>query len=263
MQARSIIPGRQRWDIGTILTNPRVTELLESRLRQAPGVEVVHANPITGRLLVCHDKALTSRDVEQLVREAVALSIQEAAELRQSSRTIRARKQQRRRVGWILPFAGLVGGTVLALIRENFFRRSLPWSSRSVPAPALAILSRTWEESLPLERAILSSPFIQLSLSPSSLLFHILPPHLLSGLPLSTLSSFTSSPLLFVLLSSPLSSIIPAPFRSLLSSASSFSSNPLTFVGSRLVEHQQNRDLPFAPPVNRRGSRGTPAIPET
>lgn len=249
MQAKSVIPGRQRWDIGIVLANPHVTEFLESRLRQAPGVEGVHANPITGRLLLRHDTALTSQDVEQLVREAVALSVQQAAALRQPSRALRARKQQRGRVAWLLSFAGLVGGTILAFIRGNFFRRP-PWSSRSVPPPALAILSRTREGPLPLGPAILSSPFVHLLLSPPppSLLFIILPPPLLSALPLSALSSFTSSPFLFILLSSPLSPMIPAPFRSLLSSVSSLYSNPFSSVGSMLVEHQRNRDLPSAPP---------------
>jgi ATP-binding cassette subfamily B protein len=253
MQARSAIPGRQRWDVGIVLANPRVAELLKDSLLQTPGIDAVHANPITGRLLVHHDMTLTSQEVEKLIREAVVLSIQQAARIQQSTRVtrkaIRSQKQRRRRVTWLVPFAGLVAGTILALIRGEFFRRSSLSPARSVPASTLAILSRIWEESLPWERAILSLPLVRLSLSPSSLLFFALPPPLLSAFPLSVLPSFASSPFLFIILSPPLSPVIPTPFRSLLSSASSLSSNPLSFVGSMLVEHQQDRDLPSTPPV--------------
>src|SRR6185312_2227005 len=89
VQARSIIPGRQRWDIGIVLASPHVAEFLDGRLRQAPGVESVRANPITGRLLVHHDMALTSQDVEQLVREAVELAARQVVEQVQLSRPTR------------------------------------------------------------------------------------------------------------------------------------------------------------------------------
>ncbi len=71
VRARSVIPGRQRWDIGVMLSQPRVAKLLEAKLRESPGVAVVRANPVTGRLLVYHDTALNGDKVGQLVREAV------------------------------------------------------------------------------------------------------------------------------------------------------------------------------------------------
>lgn len=70
VQLRSVIPGRQRWDIGIVLGRPRVAELLEAGLRESPGVGMVRANPVTGRLLVQHDVVLSGQDVDQLVRDA-------------------------------------------------------------------------------------------------------------------------------------------------------------------------------------------------
>jgi heavy metal translocating P-type ATPase len=70
MRARSIVPGRQRWDIGMILCQPSVAEVLEAELRASPGIVVVHANPVTGRLLIYHDMVLNGEEVGQRVREA-------------------------------------------------------------------------------------------------------------------------------------------------------------------------------------------------
>jgi ATP-binding cassette, subfamily B, bacterial len=66
VRPRSVIPGRQRCDVGVVLGRPRVAEFLEAGLRELPGVEVVRVNPVTGRLLVYHDTALSSEEVGQL-----------------------------------------------------------------------------------------------------------------------------------------------------------------------------------------------------
>jgi len=71
VRPRSVISGRQRWDIGVVLGRPRVAEFMEAALREAPGIVEVRANPVTGRLLIYHDTALSSAEVDQLVREAV------------------------------------------------------------------------------------------------------------------------------------------------------------------------------------------------
>src|ERR1043165_8805498 len=68
---RSVIPGRQRWDVGVVLGRPRVAELLEAQLRESPGLVMVYANPVTGRLLVYHDALLASEDIDQLICDAV------------------------------------------------------------------------------------------------------------------------------------------------------------------------------------------------
>lgn len=82
VRARSIIPGRQRWDIGVMRSQPRVAELLEAELRESPGVAVVRANPVTGRLLVHHDTVLNGEKVGQLVREAVRQAMASTRSLR-------------------------------------------------------------------------------------------------------------------------------------------------------------------------------------
>jgi heavy metal translocating P-type ATPase len=75
VRARSVVPGRQRWDIGAILSQPRVAEVLEAELRASPGVAVVRANPVTGRLLIYHDAALNGEEVGKCVREAARQAV--------------------------------------------------------------------------------------------------------------------------------------------------------------------------------------------
>jgi Cu2+-exporting ATPase len=70
VRARSVVPGRQRWEIGAILSQPGVAEVLEAELRASPGVVAVHANPVTGRLLIYHNAAVHGEEVGQCVREA-------------------------------------------------------------------------------------------------------------------------------------------------------------------------------------------------
>lgn len=72
VEPRSVIAGRQRWDIAVLLGRPRVAEFLETRLRERSGVGVVRANPVTGRLLVFHNAELSGDEVGQLVRQAAA-----------------------------------------------------------------------------------------------------------------------------------------------------------------------------------------------
>ncbi|MGH3885169.1 MAG: HAD-IC family P-type ATPase, partial [Pseudonocardiaceae bacterium] len=94
VRARSVIPGRQRWDIGVMLSQPRVAELLEAELRESPGVAVVGANPVTGRLLVHHDAALNGEKVGQLVREAVrqAMAFTRSLRPKPSAAPVRVRR---------------------------------------------------------------------------------------------------------------------------------------------------------------------------
>lgn len=79
VRPRSVIPGRQRWDVAVVLGRPSVADLLEAGLRKSPGVGMVRANPITGRLLIHHDTGLSRADVEQLVRHAVSQLVWRAA----------------------------------------------------------------------------------------------------------------------------------------------------------------------------------------
>ncbi|MFJ9413782.1 ATP-binding cassette domain-containing protein [Streptomyces sp. NPDC101227] len=73
VRARSVIPGRQRWDVGCVLGRPRIAETLAAALRKIPGIREARANPVTGRLLVLHDPTVNATDVGRLIRKAIAL----------------------------------------------------------------------------------------------------------------------------------------------------------------------------------------------
>ncbi|WP_326685990.1 ABC transporter ATP-binding protein/permease [Streptomyces sp. NBC_01795] len=68
IRARSVIPGRQRWEVVAIRGRPHLARLLERILQAAPGVEGAEANPVTGRVLFRHDQALTPREAAELLR---------------------------------------------------------------------------------------------------------------------------------------------------------------------------------------------------
>jgi ATP-binding cassette subfamily B protein len=151
VQARSVIPGRQRWDIGIMLARPHVAEFLEDRLRQARGVKAVGANPITGRLLVLYETVLTSQDVEQLIREAVELADQRAEGLRRSSGPTpsahRARGRHRYGGG---PSLVLAGGSALVLVPPLI---KLIWRSSlarigSIFVGTVVIVRQAWRKSI-------------------------------------------------------------------------------------------------------------------
>lgn len=120
VRPRSVIPGRQRWDVGVVLDRPRVAELLEARLRESPGVGVVRVNPVTGRLLIFHGTVLSSADVGQLVRNTVALAVRQAVALsngvparsyRPASGVVSMNGARRQHT---VPSADFAGGAVLA-----------------------------------------------------------------------------------------------------------------------------------------------------
>lgn len=116
VQPRSVVPGRQRWDVDVVLGRPRVAELLEAELRKSRGVGPIRANPVTGRLLVYHDVALSCEEVDQLVREAVALAVRQDRALTRSSspepEVMLARVRQRHRT---TPSFALACGAVVGM----------------------------------------------------------------------------------------------------------------------------------------------------
>jgi cation transport ATPase len=82
-----------------MLHQPRVAELLEAELRKSPGIAVVRANPVTGRLLVYHDTALNGEKVGQLVRETVRQSMTFTRSSRPKPGVALARVQRRHHAG--------------------------------------------------------------------------------------------------------------------------------------------------------------------
>ncbi|MGW2822472.1 ATP-binding cassette domain-containing protein [Streptomyces sp. NPDC001443] len=75
MRPRSVISGRQRWDVKLVLGRPQTAEVLVAVLRRIPGITEAQASPITGGLLVRHDARVRGADVGGLVRRAVALVV--------------------------------------------------------------------------------------------------------------------------------------------------------------------------------------------
>jgi ATP-binding cassette subfamily B protein len=207
MRARSVVPGRQRWDIGMVLARPGVAERLEAELQESPGIEMVRANPVTGRLLVCHDTALSSEKVGQLIWKAVApLAAQQATALtRLSEPKPSVESAWARRQLFIL-----AGSTVLALAitLQGLLSRSSLLGLGPASAETTANLRYALKQSARAQQ-LLSSPI--LLYSPLFFLFlysplaSALPPALLPTL--SSLSSFSSSPLLFLLSRGPLSQV--------------------------------------------------------
>ena len=70
VRPRSVVPGRQRWEVPGLFGEKDVAERIEFALRAAAGIRMVRANPTTGRLLVFHEPSLTGAQVGEIVRRA-------------------------------------------------------------------------------------------------------------------------------------------------------------------------------------------------
>lgn len=92
MRPRSIVPGRQRWEVDHVRGRPAAARLAQTALLQAPGIEEAHVNPVTGRVLVRHDRTLGAREVAQLLRRAVERTL---AALRSTVADMRGRDSAR------------------------------------------------------------------------------------------------------------------------------------------------------------------------
>ncbi|WP_370516929.1 HMA2 domain-containing protein, partial [Streptomyces acidiscabies] len=82
MSPTSVVPGRQRWRVDGLLGNPALARLLELTLAKAEGIEDVRANPVTGSVLVRHDRGLAPRAVARIVTGAVLPVAQHTEPLR-------------------------------------------------------------------------------------------------------------------------------------------------------------------------------------
>ncbi|MGW0822973.1 ABC transporter ATP-binding protein [Streptomyces sp. NPDC002845] len=71
MRPRSIVHGRQRWEVDHVRGRPALARLTETALLDVSGIEEVHASPVTGRVLLRHDRTISPREVAQLLRRAV------------------------------------------------------------------------------------------------------------------------------------------------------------------------------------------------
>ncbi|MFB7331324.1 ATP-binding cassette domain-containing protein [Streptomyces adustus] len=120
MRPRSVISGRQRWDVKLVLGRPQAAEVLAAVLRRIPGITEAQASPITGGLLVRHDARVQGADVGRLVRGAVALVVSGSAGARRPAPAQPAAgAAPRTGRGVVRPALAVGGGVVagLALIR--------------------------------------------------------------------------------------------------------------------------------------------------
>ncbi|MFE1287297.1 ATP-binding cassette domain-containing protein [Streptomyces sp. NPDC058751] len=79
IRPRSVVPGRQRWDVEPVLGRPQAAEILAVLLRRIPGITEAQASSVTGRLLVRHDARVKAADIGRLVGRAVALVMEGSA----------------------------------------------------------------------------------------------------------------------------------------------------------------------------------------
>lgn len=78
VRPRSVLPGRQRWDIPVMRGRPDVAKLLEARLQGTFGITAARASPVTGRMLVHHAASLDSTELGEVVRRTVSTALHQA-----------------------------------------------------------------------------------------------------------------------------------------------------------------------------------------
>ncbi|MGW6054438.1 ABC transporter ATP-binding protein [Streptomyces sp. NPDC055189] len=66
------------------MNRPVLAGLIETTLQAVPGIEKVHASPVTGRVLVLHDHALNAGQAARSLRQALVHSFDRAADLHDS-----------------------------------------------------------------------------------------------------------------------------------------------------------------------------------
>jgi len=72
IRARSVIPGRQRWEVSQVLGRPDLALFVERRISKSRAVISVHVSAHTGRLLIHHDASMSVDELERLLLRALA-----------------------------------------------------------------------------------------------------------------------------------------------------------------------------------------------
>lgn len=148
VEPRSVIPGRQRWDIDVVLGRPNVAELLEVELRRLLGVVTIYVNPVTGRVLIHHDMGLSSAEVDQFVREAVVLVVRQAMVLTTPSAhepdVMPPQLRHRRPTSSSFTIAGSAVVGVAALVVH--YRRSPFVRLGALLAATVGVVRRAWRK---------------------------------------------------------------------------------------------------------------------
>ncbi|KJK57982.1 ABC transporter [Saccharothrix sp. ST-888] len=158
VRPRSVIPGRQRWDVRLVLGRPQAAEVLVAALRRVPGITGAQANPITGGVLIRHDVRVRAGDVGGLLRRAVAVLTRAGVGGRTrvvadagrpaSATTSEAPAPDADRVG-IRPVLAVAGGVAagLALVRRSAFSKSLV-ALGVVATATTVVVRRAWSRTV-------------------------------------------------------------------------------------------------------------------
>ncbi|GAA3379180.1 ABC transporter ATP-binding protein [Streptomyces sannanensis] len=151
VNARSVVPGRQRWEAGLVLRRPRLARILESALIRSEGISRAQVNPVTGGVLVFHDATVNSTEVAHLVRSTVALIAENVAKLLAGTDPVTDGSACPSSAGApavsrsTLSGIAVAGGTaaVLAVGARNLLNKSMLAFGGVVTATAL-IIRRAW-----------------------------------------------------------------------------------------------------------------------
>ncbi|MFJ2866111.1 ATP-binding cassette domain-containing protein [Kitasatospora sp. NPDC087314] len=151
MRPRSVIPGRQRWDVKPVLGRPRTAEVLAATLRRIPGITQAQASPVTGGVLVRHDARVSGADVDRIVRRAVIV-VMEGMSRAARPAPVRpvAEPAPRADRGLVLRPVLAVGGGVaagIALIRGSALSRQLV-ALGGVAAATAVVVRKAWRRTV-------------------------------------------------------------------------------------------------------------------
>ncbi|MDH6706572.1 ATP-binding cassette subfamily B protein [Kitasatospora sp. MAA19] len=161
VRPRSVIPGRQRWDVKLVLGRPRMAEVLAAALRRVPGIREAQASPVTGGVLVRHDARVSATDVGRIVRRAVTLVAEGPAGAgRRAPNRPGAEPAARVDRGVVVRPVLAVGGCVaagVALIRGSALSRQLV-ALGGVAAATAAVVRKAWRRTADATRDLSGAP---------------------------------------------------------------------------------------------------------
>ncbi|MFF2148240.1 ABC transporter ATP-binding protein [Kitasatospora sp. NPDC058190] len=147
MSPRSVIPGRQRWDVKLVLGRPRAAALLAASLRRVPGITEAQASPITGGVLVRHDTRVRAADIGRIVRRAVLLVAEGPTRTARPAPAQPAPRADRALV--VRPVLAVGGGVAagIALIRGSALSRQL-MALGGVAAATATVVRQAWRRTV-------------------------------------------------------------------------------------------------------------------
>ncbi|MFJ9648867.1 ATP-binding cassette domain-containing protein [Streptomyces sp. NPDC101206] len=150
VRPRSVVPGRQRWDVRPVLGRPRTAEIVAATLRRIPGITDARANPVTGGVLVRHDARVTATDVGRFVRRAVTLVLEGAARTPAAAPARPAAEAvPRTDLGVLRPVLAVGGGAAagIALFRGTALSKQLV-ALGGVAVATTAVVRKAWRRTV-------------------------------------------------------------------------------------------------------------------